>query len=260
MIKRQQYLPVFIFFLLLSILVMIVFRDNRVLPAVMQKLFSPIEEVVLRTSLITSSSEINALKEQNLSLTEKLVADKKLRDENAALRDQFQTENSNTKQLLPVRITGMPEFLPGVSLPEYLVIDRGIKDRIRVGQVVVYKDTLIGIVVHVNTSFSQVTLMTNAASATTARTMNTSALGVAKGLGNGEMILDNVTMSDHLEKDDMVVTNGDQKADGTGFPSGLVIGKITSVEKNPSAIFQKAKIASMVDISKLTTVFVIIGK
>jgi cell shape-determining protein MreC len=56
----------------------------------------------------------------------------------------------------------------------------------------------------------------------------------------------------------LVLTNGDVGLNGSGFPPDLIVGKITSIEKKPSALFQKAEVESFLDFSKITAVFVII--
>lgn len=74
------------------------------------------------------------------------------------------------------------------------------------------------------------------------------------------MILDNVLLSETLKVGDVVLTNGDIDQNGKGLPPDLIVGKITSVDKNPSALFQKADVVSFVDFSKLSTLFVQIQK
>lgn len=70
-------------------------------------------------------------------------------------------------------------------------------------------------------------------------------------------MLDNVVLAEGLEKDDLVSTKGDTDENGLGFPPDLVVGKIVSVNKKASNLFQSADIRSLVDFNKLETVFVI---
>ena len=73
------------------------------------------------------------------------------------------------------------------------------------------------------------------------------------------MILDNVLLTENLKNGDLVLTKGDVNLNGEGFLPGLIVGKIISVEKSPSALFQKAQVEGLVDVTKLSTVFVITG-
>ena len=66
-------------------------------------------------------------------------------------------------------------------------------------------------------------------------------------------------LSDSLKKDDLVLTKGDVNAQNVGFPPDLTVGKIASVSKNPSDLFQKAEIQPLVDLSNLEKVFVVIN-
>ena len=75
------------------------------------------------------------------------------------------------------------------------------------------------------------------------------------------MILDSqlATTYEKLEKDDFVLTKGDVDSEGHGIPADLVIGKIVSVNKKASNLFQSASVQSLVDFSKLNMVFVMMN-
>jgi cell shape-determining protein MreC len=55
------------------------------------------------------------------------------------------------------------------------------------------------------------------------------------------------------------LTKGDISLQNTGYPPDLTIGKIISVSKNPSDLFQKAEISSLIDFSNLEKVFVVVN-
>lgn len=199
-----------------------------------------------------------SLKEENLTLQKKLVDQKKLIDENKALHDQFQVSNPRALSLLPANIVGATRFIPGIFLPENLVIDKGTEDGIKAGNAVIFKDNLVGVITKTSKFLSQVTLVTNPNLKFTAKTQS-GVLGVVKGEGNGELFLDNVLLSDKLEKGDLVLTSGDIKIDQTGAPPDIVVGKVVSVEGNPSDLFQRAKLRTLIEFAKITKVFVLKG-
>ena len=58
-----------------------------------------------------------------------------------------------------------------------------------------------------------------------------------------------------LQKGDLVVSKGDVSR-GVQVPPNLVIGKIISVNKQTSNLFQTAQVQSLVDVSRLERVFV----
>lgn len=190
-------------------------------------------------------------------LLSKIVDEKKLTDENSALKDQFQKGTIRSLNLLPAKVLGSPTFVPGVTIPQEFVIDKGRKDGIAVDQAVVVGDSIIGKIIKVSDNFSVANLLTNPDVSLTAKT-NRNALGVVKGVGDEEVILDNVVLSDDLEKGDLVYTKGDINENGNGVPPDLLIGKIVSIDKKSSSLFQQASIQSFIDVSKLSDVFILI--
>lgn len=205
-----------------------------------------------------NDSRIKKLQEENLSLTRAIIDQQRLLLENKSLHDQFLQPNPKNLNLLPANVVGAPRFLPGITSPESFVIDVGEKDKVKVGNAVILKDNLIGRITRTSDFLSQVILVTNPSSRFAAKTIQ-GVLGVVKVEGSQDMILDNVLLSDSLEKGNFVVTIGDLALDGSGVPPDLIVGKIISVDKNPSSLFQQGKLESLVDFSKISEVFVVVG-
>lgn len=254
----------FLFFIFISLMVFF-FAKTGILsgPAnFIGGIFNPIQNLVFSST--HSLSKEDKLVTENKALVKKLADYQKAITENNALRDQFQTTYPQSQDLLPANVVSAPSFVPGVSSPEYLVINKGLKSGIKAGMAVVLKDNLIGKIESVSDNLSKVILVSNTNTHFSARTVpvkennKVGALGIIKGNGGREIILDNVLLSDSLSVGDYVATNGDLKTDNTGFPPSLIIGKITSIDKRPSELFQRAKLKSLEDFSKLTIVFVVI--
>lgn len=191
-------------------------------------------------------------------LFKKLVDQKKLEEDNKALRDQFETTDPSPSRLLPAHIIGSPNFIPGITTPETLILDKGSQDNIQIGQAVVYKSNIVGKIEKTSSHISVVLLVTSSNSSFTGYTSQTNALGVVQGKGRGEMIISNVVLSENLKIGDIALTHGDIDAKGMGFPKDLVVGTIITVDKKPSALFQSARIKSALDFSKLSTVFIVL--
>lgn len=255
--KRQVIVYAFLVFLVLSLLVFFLFKLPifSSVSSFTQTIFSPITSSV--HSIFKLGTSTNLLKEEDLSLSQKLVDQSKLAADNKALRDQFQTQNIKSTSLVEANIVGSPSFIPGITLPENFILDKGSNDNLKVGQPVIYKDNLVGVISQTSGNFSKVTLLTNVSFSTTAQTLSVSAMGVAKGQGGGEIILDNVLLSQSLKTGDLVVTKGDLDVSGQGIPANLVLGKIVSVNKTPSSLFQIAKIKTLLDFASLSQVFVV---
>jgi rod shape-determining protein MreC len=263
--QKRNFASYFLVFLILSLVIFGAAKIGLLNPldSLGKAVLSPFQALTYgafaKISEFGSSSQVQELKAQNITLTQKLIDQNKLVADNKALRDQFQTQNPKSSDLLEADIIGAPAFIPGVSVPETLILDRGESDGIKVGQVVVYEDNLVGKVVGVSSFLTSVMLVTNPSSSFTAKTLETQSQGVIKGQGGGEMILDNVVLSDSLQREDTVLTGGNVNSSGLGFPPDLVVGKINAISKNPSDLFQKADVKSLIDFSKLTKVFVIVN-
>jgi len=265
---KRNFFFVFLSFILLSFLIFFLGKANIFGGAFgfFGKILSPLSSVTYQISAGKKSGNESKLELENRDLVKKLVDDKKLRDENAALSDQFLVTYPKSQDLLPAKVVGAPSFVIGVVSPDYLVIDKGTGDRIKVGDAVVLRDNLVGKVAKVSSSFSKVTLVSNSALSFSATTisikgsLSEGALGVIKGSSGQDMILDNVLLSENIQIGDYVVTKGDMDVSGVGYPPSLVVGKISSVEKKPSSLFQKAKVKSLVNFSRLNMVFVVLGQ
>lgn len=260
--KNKNLFISFLSFLILSLFIFFLSKTGVLNPlsSFFDTILSPVQKLTYSafSNLTNSSSspEILRLKQENLLLTQKLIDQQKLISDNKALNDQFQTQNPKSSTLLPSNVVGAPSFIPGVSVPETLILDKGSDDRVRIGDAVVYKNNLIGKIAKVSNNFSTVLLITNSGASFTAETLLTKTPGIIKGQGGGEVIFDNVLLSDKLNKDDLVVTKGDINQQGNGFLPGLVVGKIISVSKNPSDLFQKAEVQSEVNFAKIDKVFI----
>lgn len=250
--RENFFLTFFIFFFLTTVL----FFGERagVLRGVregLESVFSSVSVVRSLGSLFGKAAppKLKELEEENTSLRRKLVDQTELLRENKALRDQFETAFPKSYSLLPAKVIGSPG--------EYLIIDKGAADNVKNGLAVVFKDMVVGRVIKVSSRFSLIEVVGSKTFSLTGKTLETGALGTVKGEGNGDVIFENVILSEKLLAGDTVVTKGDINEEGAGFPPDLIIGKIEAIEKRPSALFQAAKIKSMLDFPRLTVVFIL---
>lgn len=260
--KRSNFFPIFFLFLLISIIILglSIFGKLAEPQSFIEKGISLLPKTFFGffqgLPFVSESKQIKKLKDENLSLANKLVDQEKLKKENVALLSQFQTREPKSYNLLPAKIVGAPGFIPGVTPPSTLILDKGAKDNVGVGDSVVLKNNLIGKIVKTSSYLAKVDLVTHTSSSFTAKTLN-GALGVIRGSGGDRMTLDNVLPSQNLKIDDLILTKGDVNMDGSGIPPDIIVGKIESIEKIPVAIFQKAEVKSLVDFTKLSAVFVV---
>jgi len=260
--KKENFTSIFLFFLIFTIIIFAVSKFGFLsLPtSILQKALSPLAGSVFSAFNFFSNennSAIAKLSDQNSALAKKIINEEILKKENSALADQFATTSVRSQTLLAAKIVGAPSFIPGVSNPQSLIIDKGTKDNIKIGNAVIYKDNLVGKITQSNLYFSKVTLITNPYFSATVKTLRTQAQGVIKGEGGKKIILDNVLQSDDIKVSDVILTKGDQDMKGIGIPPDLIVGKLISVAKKPSNLFQKGEVSSLLDFSNLLTVFVI---
>lgn len=255
--RKENFFPIFFLFLALSILILSFSRFGLLSGVfdILTKGASVVGKTAYQVfSFNSESSRLRELKAENLALINRLSDQKRLEAENKALLSQFQTAVPRSYNLLKGEVVGAPDFIPRVSNPSNTILDKGEKDKVKVGMALVLGNNLIGEITKTTAYFSKAILINNASFSLIANTEN-GAEGVIRGLGDG-LVLDNVLVSENLKIGDLVLTAGDMDLEGVGVPPGLIIGKIISIEKNPSAFFQKAKVESSIDLTKLSVVFI----
>ena len=201
------------------------------------------------------NQQIEAILSENKLLRRQIVEKQNLREENETLRSQFAQTNSDSQKLIPAKVIGAPGFIPGEASPQFIIIDKGEEDGVGAGNVVVLENNLVGQVTSANKDFSKVILIINGQTSLSAKSESGTS-GIIKGTGGG-LVLENVLLSQDLKKDGLVLTKGDRDEDGGGDPPNLIIGKITSVERESQDLFQKAQVISFLDFSNLTHVFIL---
>lgn len=258
--NRNSFIPFFIVFFTISLLLIFIGRLG---------LLNGIVSLINKGAVPVKSSTLNIFGYQNKNIRDLVSENAKLKKElsdrqnlileNEALRDQFAKSDAKSLELLPARVIGFPGFVPGVSLPEYLIIDKGLKSGVKKGSTIVIENYLIGKVVDVKPDFSKAELLNNKNSSFTAKVASldgAEATGVIRGQ-NDAMNFENILLTLMIKKDDQVLTKGDKDEFGIGYPPDLIVGKILTVEKNSSDLFQKAKVKSFVDFTNLKTVFIL---
>lgn len=259
--RRGNVFVLFLFLLTISLVLLLLSQKGQLkgFSGFIEQILLPVQRqtfVFFHPGNKASKSSLESLKEENIKLLTELSKKKDLEKENKALRDQFKSAKISSQKLLPAKIIGSGSYIPGGTPVDTLVIDKGTQDGIREGQTVIYQDNLVGKIIQVSVHIAAISVIANSNTSFTANTVKTSALGVYKSTLDG-MVLDNVVLSDKLENGDIVVTKGDIDKQGDGYPPGLVVGKLVSVYKRNSAVFQAAKIEPLLDFSKLDMVFVI---
>lgn len=190
-----------------------------------------------------------------ISLNRKVVDYELLTRENEALKSQFESSGNISLSLTAAKILG---FTGSNKLPETLVINVGKENGIKKGMAVIFQKNLVGKISSVNQKFSVVDTIVNPKLQLLAKLPATNANGILKGRKDF-ILFDRIVITDTLEKNADVVTKGEVNEEGVGIFPDLTIGKIISISKKETSPFQSAQVLPLIDISRLTDVFVIVS-
>lgn len=189
--QRQRFFPVFVIFLLVSLLSLLIFRTpiGNVVAGVIEILASPLQSITHTAIIVAPAEDMNkelkTLREENRKLIVALAQEKETEKENQALKDQFATSIVPPKELLPAAVIGSRTSDIASVEPSEITIDKGKNQGVIEGMAVVYKDILIGQVVRASENRSVVRLPIHSESSIPAKTAETNALGIVKGRMKG---------------------------------------------------------------------------
>jgi len=186
--------------------------------------------------------EIEFLRGQNSELREVATAGQRL----AALLEFKEGTGSET---IAAQVIGRD----ATSWYRALVLNKGERDGIRPEMGVMTQAGVVGRVVKANPSTAVVLLITDPNNAVTGLIQRTRDEGIVEGTVRGLARMKYIPLLSATRVGDTVVTSG---LTG-GFPKGLVIGSVRSIERVEGDLFQSANITPEVDVSKLEEVLVI---
>jgi rod shape-determining protein MreC len=141
------------------------------------------------------------------------------------------------------------------SYLRWIIINRGTRDGIQVGNPVITDLGLVGRVERVTANEAWIRLANDPGSAIDARLQTARAPGTVFGELQGTMRMENIPQSAEVESGDLVLTSG---LGGT-FPPDIVVGQVSSVTKQQAQPFQQAEVRPTVDFNNLDIVSVIIS-
>ncbi len=139
------------------------------------------------------------------------------------------------------------------SYLRWVVINRGARDGIKVGNPVISDLGLVGRVEEVAANVAWVRLAIDPSSLVNARLQNTRAEGLVSGQLRGNLRMERIPQGVIIEVGDLVITSGL----GGAFPSDIMIGQVASVRQQPAELFQEAEVRATVDFDNLELVSVI---
>jgi rod shape-determining protein MreC len=201
----------------------------------------------------------------------------RLEDEVASLRDQLaraQTTRREARELSRLNELSSGGIVPDGTKPvtarvvgrsptvwySTVTIDKGSGDGVRVDDPVVAAQGLAGKVTQTTPNTAQITLITDADSAVTARVTPSGATGVVEpDVGNpNDLQLDYLERGTHIAEGQMVVTAGFSTGDlGSIFPPGIPIGEITRATVEEQQAYQRVHLEPFADLRDMDFVKVL---
>jgi rod shape-determining protein MreC len=195
------------------------------------------------------------IKEEN----EKLKADlANLLSQNINAKD-LEKENEFLRKALELGLNEefklvLAEVISKDISQDSILINKGLKDGLSQGMTVITEQKiLLGKVGEVYDKFSRVILISNSESLFPVAIQAAQTTGIVKGGGNGQFSLEGVPQGKEIKEDDIVITT----SLGGNFPKGLLVGKVKNIKKSDTESFQKAEIASFLNIQDIKTVFAV---
>lgn len=194
-------------------------------------------------------------------------------DENRRLRQEMEWlrgENSQLREAAAAtqRLTSLLQFkeqaLPSMVAAQVIgrdssnryksvILNKGESDGIQKDMGVITPAGVVGRVVKTTGATSVVLLLTDPNNAIAGLIQRTRDEGIVEGIPQGRAKLKYIPMLSAVKEGDRVVTSGLVG----GFPRGLAIGTITSIDREEGALFQTAELVPEVDVNRVEEVLVI---
>ncbi|MFP2928832.1 rod shape-determining protein MreC [Pyxidicoccus sp. 3LG] len=193
--------------------------------------------------------ENDALRLENLQLRAAVQSLGESRTENERLRKLLGYAETAAGPEIPARVVGVNPVAKLLSVR----ISSGEQDGVFRGMSVVTPDGIVGQVIRATGGYADVALVTDPQSRVAVRVQRSRARGTASGTGAGPLKLENTLRTEDVEDGDLIITAG---TDGV-YPPGVVVGRVTNLEKKEHGMFQGADIVPAVDTSKLEEVLVV---
>ena len=182
-----------------------------------------------------------------------------LRGQNSQLRESAASTERLTallqfkEQALPTMVAAQVIGRDATNRYRAIILNKGEGDGIKPDMGVITPTGVVGRVVKTTGASSVVLLVTDPNNAIPGLIQRTRDEGIVEGTQQGLAQLKYIPLLSTLRDGDRVVTSGLVG----GFPRGLLIGTITSIDKQEGALFQSAELMPEVDIGRVEEVLVI---
>lgn len=217
-------------------------------------LFAPFDRVVAAMDrLATSWIENQDLHTRLAALELENAALRRFADENRRLRESLSLPGHHDPLLKPVEVLA----LVGEPIPAAATLSAGRKAGVRVGDVVVTSEGLVGRVSEVYGGTSRAVLMTDPSLAVACEVESTGVLGIARfaTLPKPALTLTAVPFADTVSVGQRILTSGYSRR----YPRGIPVGRIAKVGRDAEGLTQAITLEPAARLTRLRHVFLIAG-
>ena len=176
---------------------------------------------------------------------------------NLVLENQKLTQLLNASYTIPQHQINLAHVksISQSRLKKQVIIDKGSKDGVRIKQLVVGSDGVVGQITQVTALYSTVLLVTDPTQHMPVKNVRNGIRGITKGLATNErgMIVEFVTLDSDIKLGDIFVTSGI----GTTYPPGYIVGEVSRIEKPPNEAFLTIILKPIENMDKLEFVMIV---
>ena len=158
-------------------------------------------------------------------------------------------KNDYNYRFVSARVIGREQ----AALSKTILINKGTAHGLKIGMPVIATPGLIGRLIDVSWHVSKVLLLIDENNNIGAILQRTRTQGIVSGAGARGCILKYIYKNQDVKEGDSVISSGM----GGIFPKGLLIGKVSHVQKQDARLFLKINVAPFVDFAKLEEVLVL---
>jgi rod shape-determining protein MreC len=209
-------------------------------------------------AVVDVESENRELRAENEKLRQQLAEMSRRAFDVEALEDLAIVKRRTPADTLGARVIGAP------MTPQFRVlrlrIDRGDRD-VQPGMPVITGTGPVGRINKVFGNYADVTLISDPSSSIEVVIPRTGGRGILTGLGKPDSYACTIQWLERQSKPEARVQAGDEIVTsglGASFPPGLVVGKVSVVDKD-DGMFQKVEVEPSVDVSRVRAVEVLLA-
>ena len=196
-----------------------------------------------------TQSENKALRELNLQLSNEVT---KMRDavvENKALRKLLELKEKSNRDFIAVSVVGKTK----IQLRNYLIINKGGDNGIKVGMPLRTDAGLVGVVIGTSNNYSLVESIINREIKISAKCLRSDYKGIVVWEGGQNMLMRDILQTYDVKKGDIIVTSEFSNK----YPEGIPIGKVTKTEEAEGHLLLKVVVKPYVNFETLEEAFAI---